>query len=545
MLTELYKYIEDVKTNKIITGNEIKQAVSRFENDLLRDDIYFDEDKAYKAIKFISKLKHSASEYVNTFFILQPWQVFIVANIFGWIKKSNGKRKYKKVYIEVARKNGKTALSAALSLYALVADGEAKAEVVLAANSREQAKVCFDAVKDFSNKIDPNEAFLVISGKSPNAHRNTVKYNNNIIKVVSANHSNLDGMNCSLIILDEYHEARTNAVYNVLKSSQVMRSQPLFIIITTAGFNKTYPCYEYRTTAKDVLQGLKIDDAQFVAIFSLDVDDKWDDSKVWIKSNPCLGTLIPYEVIEEEITSAKNNISLETGVKTKTLNIWCDTLTTWIADRYILQASKDFDFNICNEETEIVVGIDLSSVSDITAVSYMFIHDEKFHFITKYYLPEDSLNSANDKEYYKTQHKKGNLTLTPFNVVDYDYILNDILTINSNHYITKLFYDSYNSTQFVIQATQGYLQLEPFSQLIGNFNRPTKEFERLVLQNKIVIQNNEITRWMMSNVFLKVDANGNVKPDKSKKDKKMDGVISMLMALGGWLMQPHYNVTII
>jgi len=539
MLDKLYEYIDDVKSNKILTGIEIKQAIERFQIDLTRQDIYFDAGEAEKAIKFISHLKHFTGKHDNKNFILEPWQIFIIANIFGWTIKATGLRRFNNAYIEIGRKNGKTALAAAISLYCLIAEGEANAEVVLAANSREQAKICFDAVSKFSRKLDPKEADI-------RSYRNEVKFHNNIVKVVASDSSKLDGLNCSCVILDEYHAAKTSDVFDVLKSSQGMREEPLFIIITTAGFDKKSPCYSLRTTAKEILEGLKEDDTQFIAIYNLDESDNWTDKKNWIKSNPNLDITIKSSFIKDEVNKALNNISLETGVKTKNLNMWCETITTWISDRYILNASKNISFDIIdNEEDEIIVGVDLSSNSDITAVSYMFIKDEKYNFITKYYLPEDSLNSAQDKEYYKIQHNKGNLTLTSGNVVDYNYILNDILEVNKEKYISMIAYDNWNSTQFAISATEAYLKLEAYSQTIANFNRPTKEFERLMLQGKVVLDNNEITRWMLSNVYLRIDGNGNVKPDKSKKGKKIDGVISMLMCLGAYLNSPHYNITII
>ena len=537
MLYKLYEYIEDIKTKKISAGLEIRQAVERFENDKLRDDIYFDEYKAERAITFISHLKHYTGKHANKNFILQPWQVFIIGNIFGWLVKETGLRRFTNAYIEIARKNGKTALSAAISLYCQVAEGEANAEVILAANSREQAGYCFTAVSEFSRKLDPSRKYL-------KAYRNQVRYGNNTIKVIASDDSKLHGMNASCVILDEFHAAKTSLVYDVLVSSQVMREQPLFIIITTAGTDKKSPCFSLRKTAKEILEKLKTDDTQFIAIYSLDDNDDWTNPDNWIKANPNMDVTTKKSSLKNEVNKAINNISLETGVKTLHMNMWCDTITTWIADRYVLQSSKNISFDDIELGTELLVGVDLSSVSDITAVSYMFVKDNKFNFIVKYYLPEDSLNSAQDKEYYKAQHKMGNITLTAGNVVDYDYILNEILNVNSKHYISKVYYDSWNATQFAITASQQMI-LDPYSQTISNFNRPTQEFERLMLQDKIVIQNNEVTRWMMSNVYLRTDSNGNVKPDKSRREKKMDGVIAMLMCLGGWLNTPRYNISVI
>jgi len=538
-IPRLKKYISHINSGKIKSGKELRQAVKRYEDDLLREDIYFDEKKAEEAVRFISHLKHYTGQHNGKPFILELWQVFIVANIFGWYRKDTGFRRYTGAYIEIARKNGKTALSAAISLYCLLVEGEANAEIIVAANSREQAKICFEAVSNFCRKLDPRSAYV-------KTYRNEATFQMNKVKIVSSDDSKLDGYNPSLVILDEFHAAKNSKTYDVLKSAQGMRSQPLFIIITTAGFNKSSPCYTLRKTAKEVLEGLKTDDSQFIAIYNLDEHDDFTDPENWIKSNPNVDVTIKKSFIRDEINKAKNNVSLETGVRTKTLNQWCDTVETWIADEDVIKSFSNITFDdIDAEEDEIIVAVDLASTSDLTAVSYMYIKNGQFHFINRYYLPDASMNTANDREYYKQQHKLGNIILMPnTNVTDYDYILNDILTINKSKYISKVCYDSWNSTQFVISATNAYLKMIPFSQGVSTFNRPTKEFERLMLQNKIVIEENEITRWMMSNVYLRFDTNGNSKPDKSANRKKIDGVISMLMCLGTYLMTPRNQISI-
>lgn len=537
MLDRLKSYSNDIKTGKIKSGLEIRQATERFEKDLERTDIYFNEDKAIRAVKFIENLQHSTGKFNNLHFILEPWQLFIIGNIFGWIKKDTQVRRFSNVYIEIARKNGKTALASAISLYMLIGEGEPDAEIVLAANSREQAKIAFNATSKFGKKLDIKEKYI-------KSYRNEVKYSNNIVKVVASDSSKLDGLNCSCVILDEYHASKTSDVFDVLKSSQGMREQPLFITITTAGFSKKSPCYSLRITGKEILSNLKEDDTQAIFIYCLDENDKYQDSKNWIKSNPNLNITIKESFLRDEVNKAKNNISLETGVKTKNFNLWCDTITTWISSKYIMDVSEDISFDMLNEDDELFVGVDLSSNADITSVTYLWFKNEKYYFKSFYYLPEDNLNSAADREYYKIQHKKGNLILTPGNCVDYTLIMNDIITVSNKYIINKIAYDTWNSTQFVLACNENGLSMHQYIQSVANFNRPTKEFERLILKKDIVIDNNEMTRWMLSNVHLRSDSNGNVKPDK-RQNAKIDGVITMLSALGIYLETPRYNITVI
>ena len=193
------------------------------------------------------------------------------------------------------------------------------------------------------------------------------------------------------------------------------------------------------------------------------------------------------------------------------------------------------------KESVAYVGVDLAAVSDMTAVSYMIPKDGKFYFFTDYYLPSSCLQDNSNSELYKEWKRKGLLKITDGNVTDYDNVLSDILKKNNVIFISKIAYDSYNATQWAINATSAGLPLEPFSQALWNFNKPTKTFEILLKQGKVILDNNEITRWCFANVYLKSDHNENVKPVKLQAQQKIDGVISILEALGTYLEEPIYD----
>ena len=364
------------------------------------------------------------------------------------------------------------------------------------------------------------------------------------MKVLAADSTKLDGPNPSTFILDEYHAAKSNSLKAVLESGQGTRDNPLEIIITTAGFDKLGPCYELRTTATEILNGLKEDDSFFMAIYSLDENDDWKDEANWIKSNPNMDVTVKSSYLRKEVRKAMNTPSDEVNVKTKNLNMWCDSSDVWIPDDYILACSRKVDLDDFTTKDDCFAGIDLSSTSDLTCVSFMIPKDGKFYFKTLYYLPEEALETKKNKEQYSEWVRLGFLKLTPGNVVDYDYILDDILSVDKRLYIVKVGYDSWNATQFVINATDKGLPMEPVSQSIGNFNRPTKEMERVILSGNVVIDNNPITRFCFRNVVMKLDHNGNTKPSKEYRDKKIDGVISMIEAMGVCLMTPQYSNSI-
>ena len=528
-----YKYAEDVIQNKIVCCSNIKLACQRFQEDLNRDDLDFREDVVDRAISFISTMKHFKGKASGKKFILEPWQQFIVANIVGFYWHGTNDRRFTSSYIEVSRKNGKTALAAALCLYFLIADGEDGAEVDLAANSREQAKIAFDFCFEFAKQLDP-------SGKYLTSHLKGIKFNLNAstLKVFAADASKLDGFNASFGLIDEYHAAKNSKVRDVIKSSMGMRQNPHLCTITTAGFDKTLPCYQLRSTAIEILHKLKEDDSMFIAIYSLDDSDDWTDESNWIKCTPNMNVTVTQKYIKEQVKSALNNPSEEVGVKTKTLNLWCDSAEVWLPDNYIVKSTRNVDLTSFQDEL-CYIGVDLSATSDLTAVSYLVVKDGIYYFKNHYYLPESCLNDNSNREKYRLWKSQNQLTITSGNVTDYDYITRDMLRYQDILSIQKVGYDKWNATQWAIQATEEGLPLEEYSQSIGNFNQPTKELERLILSGKVVIDNSEITRWCFSNVHIKEDHNGNTKPIKTQKQMKIDGVIAMIQALGTYLQNPN------
>ncbi|WP_342662291.1 terminase large subunit [Proteiniphilum acetatigenes] len=463
----------------------------------------------------------------------------MTANLIGFYWTKDNRRRFTNAYIQVARKNGKSFWAGALSLYFLIADGEPAAEVLLLANSREQAKeVDFKICDTLTKQIDPKSKNLKV-------YRDSILLNltNSKLKVLSSESKTGDGYNCSFGLIDEFHEAPDNKMKDLIASSQGMRDNPLLVVITTSGFNKSYPCYKLREVGVEILNKLKEDDSFFISIYELDENDEWDNENNWIKANPSLDITVSRKFLKEQIQKAKNNPSEEVGVKTKNLNIWCDSSEVWIPDFYIIEATESINIDDYKNHS-CYLGVDLGATSDLTALSILIPQEDKLLLKVHYYLPESALVEKSLKETYKLWKRLGCLTITPGNVTDYDYITNDIMSIKKTLNIQKIFYDPYNSTQWAIDCTAKGLPLEPYAQNIANFNRPTKELERLILSKKCTIDNNEITRFCFSNVTIKSDHNGNLKPVKYLDSKKIDGVISILMALGGYLTIPKYSNTI-
>ena len=532
--TTYYRYAQDVIDGKIVACRHIIQACKRFMSDLQRDDMHFDAQKVERAVSFISKLRHFTGSASGKEFILEPWQTFIVANILGFYW-NDGRRRFTSSYICVARKNGKTSLSAALSIYFLVADGEPGAEVLLCANSKEQARIAFSMCRNYIRTIDPKEALL-------KSYRADVTFDatNSKLKVLAADDSKLDGYNCSFGLIDEFHASPDGRVRQVIRSSMGQRTNPHLCTITTAGFDKTYPCYRMQEVAIDVLNGVKVDDDMFIAIFTLDDEDNWEDPNVWIKANPNIGITVSEEYIRGQVNQAINNPSDEVPTKTKLLNVWCDVNDVWIPDHYFTATTRQISMSEFAGE-QCYIGVDLASTGDLTAVAKLVVRDDTYYFHVDYYLPESALREKSDKDMYRQWALEKKLHITPGNVTDYDYITNDIMALCDIVTIVSVGYDKWNAVQWAIDATDKGLNLEEYSQSIGNFNKPTREFERLMLSGKVVIDANPINRFCLANVTLKHDHNGNVKPHKGLERKKIDGVIAMIQALGMYLQTPRYT----
>lgn len=538
-----FKYIEypvKVLNNDIIVSQLIRLACKRFLSYLESDNIEFNAKKADKVVKFVEKLTLSTGKFNRQKFKLAEWQKFVVYYVYGLVYKSTQLRVVREVYLQLARKSGKTALASALALYHLVGDGENDGQVIFAANSAAQAQLAFKMTSDYVSYLDTK-------GKYFKRYRDSIKFplTKSIIKVVSADASKLDGLNVSCAIIDEYHAAQNNDVSDVLTSAVGMRTQPLIIYITTAGFDLTSPCYTMRNTCVELLYGKIKDDSLAAFIYELDENDDIEDEKNWIKAQPNLDLTVTKSAIQSDLTKAKNNPSLMTNFKTKILNKWCaSAVGEWIPNEVLLKDSQKVNLEDWKDYT-CYVGLDLSSVSDITAISILLFDNinQKYLFKNYYFLPQSALQESSNREKYRVWSEQGYLFLTSGNVVDYEYVLNLIQKINKIVQIEAIAYDSWQSTALIIKLTELGYNCQPFSQSTGSMNRPTRHLEMIARNGHLILDDNPISRWMFANVELREDYNNNVKPIKMNKnsENKIDGVAAICDALGYYLTQTHYD----
>jgi len=539
------KYANDVLSGKVLAGYLIKLACKRYLEFLQRDDMEFREDMADKPVNFISKLHHTEGQFYKKPFILQDWQAFMIYAMFGLYWKGTDKRVCRNAYIQISRKCGKTSLASALALYGLIADGEAGAEIDFVAPSAEQTRIGFRAATNYAESINKNGIL--------NCLRNTITFNptKGRIRMMSSDAKLGDGFNPHFAIIDEYHSLETNDLPNVMMSGMGMRRNPMMIYITTSGFNIYGPCKEYRDMCADILMGNKQDDSIFALIYELDKGDDWFDESKWKKAIPSLDITVTKDYISQQVTLAKNNVSMEVGVRTKNLNQWVESSSVWISDEVIKANMKKIPIEAFNGQI-VNASLDLASVSDLTVYCLFAPPDEhrefeptKYLFKCFYYLPSECLENNKNWQKYRQWQQHKYLTVNPGNVTDYRYILDDMLSSVDNFMFNGIYYDAWQSTLFIIMATEAGLPCVPYSQSIGNFTKPVRTFEYLLKKGDILLDENPITRWCFQNVILKEDINSNAKPTKDSRESKIDAVIAILQALGGWLADGNGDVEVV
>lgn len=535
-MEEYYKYIKDVLEGKQITSEFIKLQVKRLEEFKKRDDLYFDEAAVKTCFDFIYQMRHFTGEANGKNFKLTPWQKWVIGSVVGIKRKVDDTRLCRELYLMVSRKQGKSSLIAALALYFLVIDGEANPSIACLASTRDQARILFEMIQKYASSLDPNHEVL-------KSMRNQLRFpkNNGEVKVYSSDSSKLDGLNISLGVLDEGAVQKDNLLYSVMKSSMGQRKQPLMVQISTAGFLLDgYPFYETYKMSIEILHGVKTQDEFFPFLYVLDPDDDWqNDEDCWVKAAPNLDITVSRQYLREQVNAARNDASQMVPVMTKNFNMFCQSKNTWIPQELIVRNMQpidlhDFEGKIC------YIGVDLGSVSDLTSLTVM-IPDEKFYFKTYTFLPEDTYREHPNKKLYEQFIREGSLIITPGNVCDYDYIIKKMKEINEILNIQSVAYDKWNSSQWAITCTDEGFNMQPYSQSIGNFNKPTKEFERTLKEGKIVLDKSMNVAYEFGNVFLKMDFNGNTKPEKDSYNNKIDAVISILTAFGSYLDNPKDN----
>ena len=494
------------------------------------------ERKAKRFIKFYELLRFSGLKGRRRY-KLTPVQTFIFSNIYGLYRK-DGRRLTRTAYLFVPRKFSKTTSVASMAVYDMLA-GDENAQAFVGANSYDQAKICFDEIRNIMHDIDPQERSFRI-----NREKITFKSGRreSFVRCLTGNAKTGDGLSASLAILDEYAQARDTptkpgaALKNVLTSSMGARLDPLTVIMTTASEVLDGPFARELAGVKAVLRGETSSDSTFAILFEPDVDDREDDPHTWAKVQPHLGITVQADYYEQEWEEAQKSADNLMTFRTKLLNIFAvSEKTSWISRELIEKASCHLDLSKLRGRPEAMCAIDLSVRGDFSAVSFG-IYDttaRSFQFRTDYFIPEGALPGHLNERLYRIWIEQGYLHAIPGEVIDYRAIVEFILEQNKYVTILRIGYDQWKATDVInmLSAAGAKNVLAPVKQTYGNFTAPVESFEHGLHTGHIFIDDNPINAFCFGNAVLDEDHLENKKPIKRQIAAKVDGVITMLMCM--------------
>lgn len=544
------QYAQDVIDGKIIACKWVRLACERHFHDLKhghKRGLWFDREDAERILHFKSMLKHSKGKWSGERLILEPWQQFKDWVIFGW-KKADGNRRFRSAYIEVARKNGKSTDSAGSGLYLAFADGEAGAEVYSAATKRDQARIVHQEAIRMVRKNSMLKKYIKIYKDNLSIERTSSKY-----EPLGGDSDSLDGLNVHGAIVDELHAHKNRETLELLETATGSREQPLIIMITTSGTDRNSVCFEKHEYTRKVLEGWKDntfeDDSWFGIIYTLDEGDDWQDENVWVKANPNLGVSKYIDDLRVKAKRAGQMAAALNNFLRRELNVWVQGSVKWMNME---------SWRACAGEIPALQlpkylkgrtgfgGLDLSSVSDITAFVMAFLdEDEVVHVVCRFWIPEDVLEavphyrSPDDARQMQLWVKQGYIEATPGNVIDHDFIYAQLEKDAETFHIKESAFDRWGASSVVQTLEKQGMTMVNFGQGFASMSPPMKELERLVLAGKLRHGNNPVLTWMADNLIAKLDPSGNIKPDKEKSREKIDGMVALIMALDLALRHPE------
>lgn len=476
----------------------------------------------------------------RTRYKLTPVQAYQFANIYGFAR-SDGRRLIRTAYLFVPRKFSKTTSCAAMAVYDMLF-GDNNAQAYVGANSYDQAKICFDEIRNIMFDIDPREKHFKV-----NREKITFKDHgrDSLIQCLTANAKTKDGLFASLVIMDEYAQARNTAgrngadLKNVLTTSMGPRREPLTIVITTASEVVDGPFAHELEGVMAVLRGEAESDTMFASLFMPDVDDKEDDPKTWAKVQPHLGITVQSDYYENEWQSAQLSAENMLAFRTKLLNVFTiNDEKTWFSHEKAQELVGNFSIDNVQGRPDCAVAFDLSVHDDFSAVSYtIYLSSTKsFYTHTDYYFPEGSLKRHPNEHLYRLWNEKGYLNFCKGKKIDTALITEDIIRRSKLVNIVRIGYDAYKAQELtsILKSVGARNVLTPFSQTYGNFNLPVESFEMLAWSDppKIMMNDNPINIFCLENCVIDSDNLENKKPLKLSQYRKIDGTITMLMTLG-------------
>jgi phage terminase large subunit-like protein len=529
-------YIAGVLDGTVPACKLIKLAVQRHVRDLEegpKRGLRFDRQAAEHAVQFFGFLKHSKGEWAGQSFKLEPWQQFILWMLFGW-KRKDGLRRFRIAYIEVPRKNGKSTLVAGTGLYLMVADGEPGAEIYSAATKRDQAKLSWGEAVRMVGK-SPALAKMVKHWRASDTL--AVEATASKFVPLGADSDTMDGLNVHGSLIDELHAHKTRDVVDVLETATGARRQPLQLEITTAGYDRESVCWEHNQYSTQILEGTVEDDTWFAFIATIDEGDSWDDPLAWAKANPNYGISVKPDDLARKCEKAKRMPAAQNGFLRLHLDVWTQQSDRWIDLSLWEENAGDPVTEADLAGRTCYGGLDLSSVSDLTAWVMVFPVEgspDAVDILARFWCPKARLIDPENQyaAQYQAWERAGYITATEGNAVDYAFIKAKILEDGSKFKLGDMNVDRlFQGYQTSMELADEGVTVVGMGQGFLSFAAPMKDFERRLLAKGLHHHGNPVLRWMAGNVAVKQDPAGNLKPDKSTSQGKIDGIVALVMAL--------------
>jgi len=498
------------------------------------DGFVFDSEKAQRVVGFFEAfLKHQKGLEAGKPFTLLPWQRDFLATLFGWVD-ADGRRRYRRTWLEIPRKNGKSTLSSGLGLYLLFGDGEQSAEVVSAAGDRDQAAIVFDVAKGMI------QADGMLS-KLAQVYRREIKYprTNSVFKVISSDAGTKHGMNISGLIADEVHVWPNRDLWDTLHTSMGARAAPLSIAITTAGHSRTSIAWEQHDYALKVRDGTIRDERFLPVVYAAPEGSDWTEPETWHIANPSLGQSISLDYLEQECKRAKEVPGYVNTFLRLHLNVWTEQQTRWLPmDSWDASGSEIDPGKLDGQECWL--GVDLATTQDTTCVAAVFPGaDGTITVLPHFFLPKDNIEAKerNDRLPYRAWASEGHITLTPGVVTDYSYVEAKIMELVDRYKVQEVTLDRWNATDISTRLSEQGANVTWIGQGYRSLSAPSKRLEELVLSGKLIHGDHPILRAQAAQVMIETDPAGNIKPSKRASGSKanserIDGIVALVMGLG-------------
>jgi len=539
------QYARDVAGGRIVAGQLVRRACDRHLHDLAHGKdrgLWFDANAAQHVLDFFGFLRHSKGEWGGQPIALEPWQQFSLWTLCGW-KRADGLRRFRTAYQSVARKNGKSTICSGVGLYLLLADGEPGAEVYACATKREQAKIVFGEAQRMARASAEIGKRLTLLKENMHSVATASKF-----EPLSSEADTLDGLNVHGALIDELHAHKTRDLYDVIETATGARRQPLVFNITTAGFNQQGICYELRTYGQQILAGFDKpdgirDDTFFYLDYTIDPEDDWRDPACWPKANPNLGVSVKLDDLERKAAKAQQLASAQNNFRTKHLDEWRQQNVLWLPmDKWDACRREISRASLARKKC--YGGLDLSKTRDTSALVLAFPIGNDLFALPFFWIPRGQAQQRErtDRVPYTLWAQQGLIELTDGDVIDSRVIRQKIRELAREFNLVELRYDPWNATDTAIELRENDgIETVECRQGFASLSAPSKDLESRLLAGTLAHDGHAVLRWHASNVAVKGDDNGNIRPIKPNHQdpKKIDGVVALIMADAAAMVHPE------